>query len=132
MSLQVNQEYEDLDPLRLDLVGKTHSGDYLSNDRLFLKDEKNAVITALMTFENKFGLVCIRASYSVGKITPVYENIGEKYLKEKCKMKKIILSDPKDYLKWFKIYYNTELQRVIRIEVFSNNKIKFEAGKTQE
>ena len=47
-------------------------------------------------------------------------------------MRKVILSDPKDYLKWFKIYYNDETKRVVRLEVFSNNKIRFEAGKTKE
>lgn len=82
---------------------------------MLLKNEKDVTITALMCYENKFGIVSIRASYSNGKITRIYEGIPQKYLKEKCKSKKIILKDPEDYLKWFKVYFNKTMNRIIRL-----------------
>ena len=42
---------------------------------MLLKNEKDVTITALMCYENKFGIVSIRASYSNGKITRIYEGI---------------------------------------------------------
>lgn len=55
-------------------------------------------------YENKISLACVRALYSNGKQTSCI--VPEKYLAQKCKNKKVVLADPKDYLKWFKAYYD--------------------------
>lgn len=73
------------------------------------------------------GIACLRVQYSNAKQTTCLP--PESYLQQKCKHKKIILHDPKDYLKWFKAYYDKNEKKLVRLEIYSNNKIKFEIGK---
>lgn len=55
----------------------------------------------------------MRALYSNGKQTACLP--PEQYLNEKCKQKKIVLSDPKDYLKWIKAYYDKCEKKLVRL-----------------
>ncbi len=94
--------FEDEDPLPVEIIGNETG--LLQNDRLVLKNAKDTLISGLIVYENKIGLSCMRALYSNGKQTACLP--PEQYLNKKCKQKKIILSDPKDYLKWIKAYYD--------------------------
>ena len=40
----------------------------------------------------------------------------------------MVLNDPKDQIKWIKVFHKKEENSVVRLEIYSHNKIKFEAG----
>lgn len=115
------QCFEDENPLPREIIGNETS--LLQDDRLLLKTSKDTVITGLVVYENNFGIACLRALYSNGKQTSCLP--PENYLAQKCKHKKIILHDGKDYLKWIKAYYDLNEKKLVRLEIYSNNKIKF-------
>jgi len=77
----------------------------LQNDRTVLKNSRDTFINGLVVYENSFGIACIRALYPNKKFSNCL--VPENYLDQKCTNKKIILNDPKDYLKWIKAYYDT-------------------------
>lgn len=85
----------------------------LQDDRMVLKNSKDTFIQALIAYENNFGIACIRAQYSNGKQTSCL--IPEIYLQSKCKSSKIVLTDPKDYLKWIRVYYDSLEKKVVRL-----------------
>ena len=103
--------YEDLDPLRIEIIG--HETSYLQDDRLLLKGMKNLEIVGLMVHENKLGIAFIMALYSNGKHSPFL--VPEAYLSKNCKTKKLIFNDPKDHVKWIKAFHHKATNRVVRM-----------------
>lgn len=91
-----------------------------------LKGMKNVEIVGLMAYENRHGIAYIMGLYSNGKHTSSF--LPYNYLEKGCKSKKMVLNDPKDQIKWIKVFHKKEENSVVRLEIYSHNKIKFEAG----